>query len=114
MDVGHLLNRELQVWRPVTAPDGAGGYTTTLVQQPGTVWAKVDQPSDSEQMVAAQARSEHDHDIYLLPDADVRRGDELRDPDTGEKWRVLAVVRPSAPIYRKAHGALIQTEGGTP
>ncbi|MCZ7414312.1 phage head closure protein [Streptomyces sp. WMMC897] len=107
--IGHLLNRSLQVWRPTTTPDGAGGQVTTLVQLPDPVAAKVDQPTDTERMVAAQARSDHDHSIYLLPTADVRRGDELR--GDGQTFRVLAVVTPSAPRYRKAECQLTQTEG---
>jgi head-tail adaptor len=111
MRVGHLLSRRLQVWRPVTAPDGAGGHTTEMVPQPAPVRAKVDQPSTRERMLAAQASSEHTHTVYLLPAADVRRGDQLRDAGTGEAWRVLAVAHPSTPIYRRAECQLIQSEG---
>lgn len=109
--IGHWLNRELQVWRPENTPDGHGGQTTTLAQQPDPVRAKVDQPSASERVVAAQTGSEHTHSVFLLPTADVRRGDELRDASTGEQWRVLAVVGPSTTRYRKAESQLIQGEG---
>lgn len=107
--IGHLLNRELAVWRPVRTPDGYGGHTTELVAQSTPVAAKVEPPSAEEQMVAAQARSEHTHTIYLLPTADVRRGDELR--GDGQTFRVLAVGEPSSPVYRKARAQLIQSEG---
>ncbi|MDT0270258.1 phage head closure protein [Streptomyces sp. DSM 44915] len=106
--VGHLLNRRLAVWRLTTAPDGAGGQTTAWAQV-GTVSAKVDQPSARERMLAQQAGSEHTHNVYLLPSADVRRGDELRDGP--EHYRVLSVISPSTPIYRRADVHLIQTEG---
>ncbi|MEW2635260.1 head-tail adaptor protein [Streptomyces sp. NPDC048389] len=109
--IGHWLNRELQVWRPQTEPDGAGGQTTTHVQQPDDVRAKVDQPSTAERVLAAQAESRHTHSVYLLPDADVRRGDELRDAGSGEVWRVLSVLSPSSTRYRKAETQLIQAEG---
>ncbi len=109
--ITHLLNRTLQVWRPVSSPDGYGGQTTTLVLQPAPVAAKVDQPSASDRLLAAQMSSEHSHDIYLQPSADVRRGDELRGEGTGEHWRVLGVVAPSTPVYRKAQAQLIQGEG---
>ncbi|MFJ9382024.1 head-tail adaptor protein [Streptomyces sp. NPDC101455] len=109
--ITHLLNRTLEVWRPVSSPDGYGGQTIALALQPAPVAAKVDQPSASERLVAAQMRSDHSHDIYLQPSADVRRGDELRDADTGEQWRVLAVVAPSTPVYRKAQAQLIQGSG---
>lgn len=109
--IGHWLNRALQVWRPETAPDGHGGRTTSHVQQPEPVRAKVDQPSATDRLLAAQTRSEHSHDIFLLPDADVRRLDELRDAGTGEKWKVLHVFGPSSSRYRKAQSQLIQAEG---
>ncbi|MFJ6386445.1 head-tail adaptor protein [Streptomyces sp. NPDC091972] len=109
--ITHLLNRKLEVWRPVSSPDGYGGQSTTLALQPAPVAAKVDQPSASDRLVAAQTDSDHSHDIYLQPSADVRRGDELRDEATGEQWRVFAVVAPSTPVYRKAQAQLIQGEG---
>lgn len=109
--IGHLLNRPLQVRRPTTVPDGAGGQTTTWVLQADEVRAKVDQPSASERMLAAQTGSEHTHNIYLLTSADVRRGDQLCDPGSGETWRVMHVVTPSSPRYRKAESQLIQGEG---
>ena len=112
---GRFLNRRLEVWRPTTVPDGYGGQVTTMVQQPGTVRAKVDQPSNADRMLAAQAQSKHDHTVFLLPRADVRRGDELRGTDKlgqVQAFRVLATVQPSTPIYSKAPCQLIQKAGG--
>lgn len=111
--VGRQLNRRLEVWRPVTSGDGAGGQETNLAQQ-GTVRAKVDQPSNADRMLAAQAGSTHDHTIFLAPTADVRRGDELRGTDQlgqAQVFRVLSVVAPSTPVYRRAACELIQREG---
>ena len=108
MDITHLLNRVLEVWRTTTVPDGAGGEETALVRQVD-VPAKVDQPSASDRLLAQQAGAAHTHDIYLLPDADVRRGDELR--GDGQVFRVGYVVEPSAPVYRKAEAELTQREG---
>lgn len=109
--IGHWLNRALQVWRPESAPDGYGGEQTTYVRQTDDVRAKVDQPSATDRLLAAQTSSEHSHDIFLLPAADVRRLDELRDETTGESWKVLHVVAPSSTRYRKAQAQLIQGEG---
>ncbi|MGI5443821.1 head-tail adaptor protein [Streptomyces shenzhenensis] len=109
--ITHLFNRRLQVRRPSTADDGYGGQSGDLVTQPGTVAAKVDQPSAAERALAAQTDSRHTHTVYLQPAADVRYGDVLRDPATGEQWRVTAVVGPSTPVYRKAEAELMQTEG---
>ncbi|MEV7584393.1 head-tail adaptor protein [Streptomyces erythrochromogenes] len=110
---GRHLNRRLQVWRPVTADDGAGGQDTSLALQ-GTVRAKVDQPSNADRMLAAQAGSRHDHTVFLMPGADVRRGDELRGTDQlgqDQRLRVLSVVAPSTPVYRRAACELVQREG---
>ncbi|MFJ5059025.1 phage head closure protein [Streptomyces nigra] len=107
--IGHLLNRTLEVWRPVAGPgDGLGGRRTTYVATGTTVRAKVDQPSDAERMLAQQAGSEHTHSIYLLPGSDVTRGDELR--GAGQSFRVTATVEPSTPVYLKAQCKLIQSQ----
>lgn len=111
---GRFFNRQLEVWRPVTTDDGYGGQDTVYVQQPGTVRAKVDQPSNADRMLAAQASSKHDHTVFLLPRADVRRGDELRGTDRlgqAQVFRVLATVQPSTPIYSKAPCQLTQHGG---
>ncbi|MET9516390.1 head-tail adaptor protein [Streptomyces sp. NPDC002994] len=111
--IGRHLNRRLEVWRTTTVDDGAGGQDTTLLLQ-GTIRAKVDQPSPTERLVAQQADSKHSHDAFMLPTADVLRGDELRGTDglgQAQKFRVLSVVQPSRPIYSKALCELIQTGG---
>lgn len=109
--IGHWLNRQLQVWRPEEREDGHGGMDSTHVRQPDNVAAKVDQPSATDRLLAEQTSSEHSHDVFLQPSADVRRLDELRDEITGEAWKVLHVVGPSTARYRKAQAQLIQGEG---
>lgn len=106
--IGRHLNRQLEVWRPTTVDDGAGGQETTLLLQ-GTVRAKVDQPSQTERLIAQQAQSKHSHDVFLHSSADVLRGDQLR--GDGQVFRVQSVVQPSRPVYSKAFVELIQTEG---
>jgi head-tail adaptor len=111
--IGRHLNRRLSVWRETTVGDGAGGQETTMAEV-GTVRAKVDQPSNADRMLAAQAGSTHDHTVFLAPGADVRRGDELRGTDAlgnDQVFRVLAVVQPSTPVYSKASCELTQREG---
>lgn len=107
MDITHLLNRLLEVWRTTTTDDGYGGQETALTRR-ADVPAKVDQPTASEQMLAQQAGAEHTHSVYLLPDADVRRGDELR--GDGQVLLVRSVVAPSGPVYRKAECDLFEEE----
>ncbi|WP_432063350.1 phage head closure protein [Streptomyces sp. S1] len=106
--IGRRLNRTLEVWRPVTADDGYGGQDTTFVHQ-GEVRAKVDQPSASDRLLAQQAGAEHTHDVYLLPTADVVRGDELR--GGGQVLDVRFVVEPSSTRYRKAECRLTERGG---
>lgn len=102
------LTRTLEVWRPATASDGMGGQAVTL-QLLGTVRAKVDQPAAADRLLAQQSGSAHTHTVYLLPDADVARGDELR--GDGQVLKVHATAAPSRPDYLRADCALTQTEG---
>lgn len=105
--VAHLLNRTLTVWRPSLTPDGSGGFDVDF-DDVGEVRAKVDQPSTLERQRADQWGSEHTHNIYLEPDAQVFRGDELRGDD--QVFRVLATVEPSYAVYLKAPAQLVQAE----
>lgn len=107
--IGHLLNQTLEVWRPSTVPDGSGGQTVTLTHV-GDVLAMVAQPTAAETSEGSQWGAELSHNIYLEPGDDVRRGDELR--GGGQRFRVLAVVQPSRPAYKKAPASeLTQSEG---
>jgi len=103
----HELNRTLAVWRPVTDDDGAGGQTVTMTDI-GDVRARVSQPSAAERVAAMQAGAELLMPVYLAPDADVSRGDELR--GDGEVYRVKATVRPSEVEYLRADCELVQVE----
>ncbi|MEU7617189.1 head-tail adaptor protein [Micromonospora rifamycinica] len=111
--IGHTLNVRLDVWRAQRATDGAGGQTVTRGKV-GTVRARISQPRAGEQVEADQAGARHDTWIYLLPRADVRRGDELRPAGAaaGSRpyWRVMSTVRPSAPVYLRAAAEHIEQE----
>lgn len=112
--IGRRLNRTLAVWRETTVDDGAGGQETTLAQV-ATVRGKVDQPSPTERLMAQQSGSDHSHNIYLQPRANVRRGDELRGTDAlgnAQTFRVQSVVQPSTPVYSKALVQLTQSQPG--
>ncbi|GGK89199.1 hypothetical protein GCM10012284_24010 [Mangrovihabitans endophyticus] len=95
----HELRRQLAVWREAKVDDGQGGNTVTLTQV-GTVWAKAGQPTAAERLEAMRAGVDLAYVLHMLPDADVRRGDELR--GDGEVLRVKATVRPSDPVYLRA------------
>ncbi|SFE54688.1 head-tail adaptor [Actinopolyspora alba] len=97
--ITHRLIETATVERSVSTPDGAGGWTQTW-QQVGTEPARLSQPHPAEQTTADRSEAQVSHDVYLQPDADVRRGDRLS--LRGLVLEVAAVVEPSVPIYRKA------------
>lgn len=103
----HELPRLLAVWRTTTGDDGAGGQTTVRTQV-GTVRARVSQPSAAERIAAMQGGAVLTLAVYLQPDADVRRGDEL--VGAGETYRVKAVFTPSEPAYLRADCERIEAE----
>lgn len=92
--VARLLNASATVWRYTRTPDGMGGWTQAWAQI-STVRARFSQPSATERVVADQSGSTLSHVVYLRPDADVRRGDELR--QGARSFKVLAVFEPSEP-----------------
>ena len=106
----HELRELLTVWRPTEVPDDLGGSVLTLVEQPAAVRAKVSQPAAAEQIEAQQAGTSMTMIVHLRPDADVRRGDELRRPD-GDRLRVKYTIHPSEPVYLRADCEQIQAEG---
>ncbi|MBB6400513.1 head-tail adaptor [Actinomadura coerulea] len=103
-----MLRDRREVFRPTRVSDGMGGGSTTFVKV-GTVRCKVDLPGAEERESADQWGAEHTHSVFLLPSADVRRGDELRGGDL--VLRVLTVVCPSSPRYRKARCSAVQPKG---
>lgn len=105
--IGHLLNRSVTVWRRVETPTGSGGVLSSWTQV-AEVRCRISQPSAAERVAARQAGAVHTQPVYLLPDTDVRRGDELRAP--GETWRVRAVFPPSVEVYLRADCELVQAE----
>lgn len=94
--IGHLLNRELAVGRATRAEDPYGGGVNTVATV-GTVRARVSRPSPAEREVAAREGVRVTHTAYLLPDADVQRGDLLT--GDGQTFEVISVVAPSRPDY---------------
>jgi head-tail adaptor len=94
--VARLLNQRLEVWRRSRVSDGGGGWAETWAQVGGTpVRARLSQPSARERVIADAAQARLTHVVYLVPDADVRRGDELR---LGARvFEVLATFEPSVP-----------------
>ena len=94
-----MLHSRREVWRLTSTPDGMGGESVAF-SLAGSVRCKVDLPSAEERNSGGQWSAEHTHNVFLLPSADVRRGDELRGGPL--VLRVLSVREPSGPRYRKA------------
>lgn len=106
----HELREKLTVWRPTNVSDGQGGNSTQLVQVGTYVRAKVSQPAAVEQIEAQQAGTAMTMIVHMRPEADVRRGDELRRAD-GDRLRVKYTIHPSEPVYLRADCEQIQSEG---
>lgn len=95
--IEHLLRETLDVYRRTQIDDGYGGksYEMTFI---GTIQARLSQPTAAERMQASGWQAQVDYaQLYIMPTADVQRGDELR--GSGFVFRVKSLIRPSIPIY---------------
>ncbi|MFJ9027567.1 head-tail adaptor protein [Streptomyces sp. NPDC102274] len=92
--IGRYLNRTVEVWRVVLADDGGGGQDQMWVHE-STQHGRRSQPTARERQAADQAEARLDYTWYFDTRADVRRGDELREP--GMVHAVFAVFEPSGP-----------------
>lgn len=106
----HLLKQKCDIYRRTQVSDGQGGYTYSYAVVKLQVRCKIDQASPKEQIEAEQAGASLTHKVYLDPDQNIRRGDEVR--RLGKSYRVGSIVEPSsANVYRRADSELIQPEG---
>lgn len=88
--------------------DGLGGWVVAPTHT-STARARFSQPSATERVAADSAGVDLSHVVYLLPDADVRRGDQLR--YDGRTFEVLAVFEPSKPgTYLRADCTVRQAQ----
>lgn len=120
-DIGHLTNRTVEVWRVVRTEDGAGGWITSPLYSHDLEVRISQAPNARERSFARtqvgdmQGAAEFSHVIYADGYADLKRGDELRDEEFDEWYRVVAVQRPSeAQTYVRADSQLVQTEPTEP
>jgi head-tail adaptor len=97
--VSHLLNRSLEVLRESVVADAVGGESVAYTAV-GEVRGRISRRAGKETNTATQEGADIEADIYLEPDADVRRNDYLA--DGSDRWEVLHVVYPSDTVYRKA------------
>ena len=107
----HEMNRTLAVWRPTLTTDVYGGTVTTLVEQPAEVRALVSEATAAERVAAMQTGASLTIVVHLRPDADVHRGDELRDTAGPDRLRVKSTVIPSTAVYLRADCERIEIEG---
>lgn len=107
--IARMLNASADVYRETRTDDGLGGSTVAWVLV-GPVRARFSQPSATERVVAQQNGADMTHVVYLLPTADVRRGDELRRGTV--TYEVLATFEPSEPgTYLRADCKARQASG---
>lgn len=100
----------LDVYRRQNIDDGYGGVISDMVNI-GTVKARLSQPTAAERIEADAWQAQVDYaQLYVLPDADVFRGDELH----GErgKYRVTSTIFPSVAIYKRLACEFEQYEVG--
>lgn len=105
----HRFRTPLEVWRYATETDEGGGQSKTL-EQVGTVYGQVSQPSAQDRMVAQQAGGELTHVVHCAPSAEVRRNDRLVTPD-GRDLKVQATLVPSQERYLRVECWSVQTGG---
>jgi head-tail adaptor len=83
-----------------------GGWINTTAKVAGAR-ARFSQPSAAERTAADQTTARLSHVVYLAANADVRRGDELR--QGARRLTVLATFEPSEPgTYMRADCEQIQ------
>ncbi|MFE7776558.1 head-tail adaptor protein [Streptomyces sp. NPDC057445] len=103
------MNTQVSVWRISRIPDGMGGWVDSL-SVVSSERARISQPLARERVVADQSGALLSHVVFLPADADVRRGDELR--EGARRFEVLATFEPSAPgTYLRADCELRQAAG---
>lgn len=119
-DIGHLTDRTVEVWRNVRTADGAGGWLTTRVYS-HDLEVRISTASVAERSFARtqvgdmQGAAELTHVVYADGYADLLRGDQLRDDEFDERYRVIGTQRTSkAETYVRANCELIQTEPQNP
>lgn len=111
--IGHRLRTPLEVERPHTSGDGAGGRTVVIAQV-GTIKAQVSQPTAEERAAAQQWGGNLTHVVHTLAGADVQRGDLLVGDvpsQTGARLRVIATVANSRSSYLRVECEAVQAEG---
>lgn len=116
MSVIHLMNRVVAVWRTERTPDGAGGWITAKVFS-HELDVRISRANIAERTFSRtaigdmQAGAELTHIVYADGLADIRRGDELRDGEFSELYRVIGTQRASVPdVYTRAQCELIEVE----
>lgn len=119
-DIGHLTNRTVEVWRNIRTPDGAGGWLTSRAYS-HDLEVRISTASLRERSLARtqvgdmQGAAELTHVVYTDGLDDIVRGDELRDDEFSEKYRVIGTQRPSeAATYIRANCELTQAEPTQP
>src|SRR5690554_1674769 len=119
MTVAGLLNQDVDLYRTMLMPNGAGGYDEerVLVRQ---LRVRISQPSASERVMARtgvgpqQGAAVLAYPVYTTADEVVYRNDELELPN-GDIYRVEAAMQPSKPgTYLRMDCEFIQKQPTNP
>lgn len=104
--IDHLLTDTAEVYRATLVPDGRGGRTRSFASI-GFERVKVNQPTASEQDVAARLGALQVVRVHARYGADIERGDEL-DVGWSRRLRVVAVLSNSGRTYRRVECEEVQ------
>lgn len=103
--IGHLLNKDADVYRSTSTPDSRGGRTLSRAKV-ATLRVKVGQPRGDEVGVASRDGQRLTHVVHAAAGGNARRGDEL-DVD-GVRLRVLDAVTNSRDTYLRLDCEVMQ------
>lgn len=103
--IGHLLNRDVDVYRSTSTPDGRGGRAV-IRSKLGSFRAKVGQARAEEVGVASRDGARLTHVVHMAAGAGVRRGDEVEVGAT--RLRVLAALTNSRGTYLRLDCEVMQ------
>lgn len=98
--VRHLLTDDLTHRRGTRVSDGQGGWTESGAGT-STVKGRVSPARAADLEVGRQRQARVTHAIYMLPDQDVRMGDQI--VHKGRTFEItVAEIEPSIDVYHKS------------
>jgi SPP1 family predicted phage head-tail adaptor len=106
----HLLNSTATIGRPSTTPDSQGGHARTYPAVETSVRCRIRPLSLAERNIGHREEVDATHRVYMLPDEDVRRGDQLT--IGGSDYDVMFIRQPSETGSHQEIDVRIRVLGG--